>query len=67
MGVVERRDAIERFAGKGIGVGGVGEGIELVERGPAGGNELRMFSPRGILDDLIEGRSEHPTTAGRTP
>lgn len=24
MGVVERRDAIERFTGKGIGVGGVG-------------------------------------------
>lgn len=67
MGVVGGRNAVERGAGSGIGIrGGIGEGFELVESGFASGNQLGVFSPGDVLDDLVQGGAQQPATAGGT-
>lgn len=60
---IGRRQSIERGAGGGIGRI-IGESLELVESGFAGGNELRVFSPGHIFDNLVERRPQHPSAAG---
>lgn len=44
-------------------VGVVGEGLEPVEDGFAGGDEVRVLAPRGVFDDLVEGRTYHAAAA----
>lgn len=43
----------------------VGDGIELVEDGFTGGNEMGVFAPRCVFDDLVERRAEGAAAAGR--
>lgn len=59
------RNAVERGAGSGIR-GGIGEGFELVESGFASGDQLGVFSPGDVLDDLVQGGAQHTAAAGRT-
>lgn len=58
------REAIERGAGSWINRV-VNDRIKLVESGLAGGDELRVFPPSDVLDDLIKRRTQYPATAGR--
>lgn len=58
---VGRDEAEER--GQGIG-GGVGQGLELVEGGLGGGDEVGVLAPGDVLDDLVEGGAEDAPALG---
>lgn len=60
---IGRRQSVEWGAGGGIGRI-IGESLELVESRFAGGNELGVFSPGNILDNLVQRRPQHPPAAG---
>lgn len=64
IGVLGGRNAVERGAGSGIR-GRIGEGFELVESGFASGDQLGVFPPGDVLDDLVQGGAQHAATAGR--
>lgn len=53
---IRSRETIERGAGSWIDRV-VNYGIKLVESGLAGGDELRVFPPGDVLDDLIKRRT----------
>lgn len=61
---IGRREAIERGAGSWIDRV-VNDRIKLVQSGLAGGDELLVFPPGDVLDDLIKRRTQYPATAGR--
>lgn len=44
--------------GVGVVERGVGEGVEFVEGGFGGGDQMRVLPPRRVLDDFVEGRAE---------
>lgn len=49
------------------GGGGIrrgGGGLELVEGGFAGGDDVGVLAPGGVLDDLVEGGADHAAAAG---
>lgn len=60
---VGQDEAEERGRGQGIG-GGVGQGLELVEGGLGGGDEVGVLAPGDVLDDLVEGGAEDAAALG---
>lgn len=53
---------------RGVGdVRGIGEAIEVVESGLAGGDEIGVLPPRGVLDDLVESGPKDTAGTRATP